>query len=345
MFSDSPDPTIEADLIRRIRQREGAAVEELHDRYASLAFSLANRIVRDPLLAEEVVQDVFLQAWRDAELYDHDRGSVRAWLLVITRARALDRLRSLRARDARLALFRHSDGWRSYVSADQPLDSIERSQQGEVGAVLAILAPEDQRLMALAFGEGLSHAEIADRLREPLGTVKTRLRRALRLVRAAITGPGARPFRWHCWPERSNNTSTKAALNDVSVVVVDDHADTLRLLVLVLQRAGATVMAAGSAEQAFKRVSITLPDVLLTDIEMPGEDGYDLLHRVRRLADVRARRLPAIAFTAHGSQADGERSARAGFSLHIPKPIRPSHLVAQVAALARAAKPMHECFA
>ncbi|MCA1559064.1 MAG: response regulator [Acidobacteria bacterium] len=136
-----------------------------------------------------------------------------------------------------------------------------------------------------------------------------------------------------------------AALNHISVVVVDDDADTLRLLTLVLQRAGATVMAADSAEQAFKRVCVTPPDVLLTDIEMPGEDGYELLDRVRRLADVRARRLPAIAFTAHGSPADAECAARAGFTLHNPKPIRPSLLVARVAALAHTAKPMHECFA
>ncbi|MCA1559063.1 MAG: sigma-70 family RNA polymerase sigma factor [Acidobacteria bacterium] len=163
MLSDAPDVTSEVDLICRIRQRGSAAIEELHDRYARVAFSLAHRILRDPLLTEEVVQDVFLQAWRDAELYDPDRGSVRAWLLVITRARALDRLRSIRSRDARLAVFRRSDAWRPHVGADPPLDSIERSQQAEVEAVLAVLAPEDRRLMALAFRQGLSHAEIAER--------------------------------------------------------------------------------------------------------------------------------------------------------------------------------------
>jgi RNA polymerase sigma-70 factor (ECF subfamily) len=162
------------------------ALERLYDRYAATAFGLARRILAQQDLAEEVVQDVFSQVWREAGRYDAARASVAGWIVLLTRTRAIDRLRARRARP---------DQDRPVEPVAQPLATAERSPEQvaissedarKVRAALAVLPDEQRSLVDLAYYEGLTHSEIAARTGVPLGTVKTRLRSAMMAMRAAI---------------------------------------------------------------------------------------------------------------------------------------------------------------
>lgn len=160
------------------------AVAELYDRHAAKVFALARRILQNESDAEDVVQDVFAQAWRTAPAYETTRGTVAAWLMMMARARAIDRLRARRARP---------DTW-----ADGVLDNLQdektpvqeqlmaAEQSARVRTALVGL-PADQRIaLELAYFEGLTQSEIAERLSAPLGTVKTRIRTALTTLRRSL---------------------------------------------------------------------------------------------------------------------------------------------------------------
>ena len=196
----------------------------------------AHRISRDSLIAKEATQDVFLQAWRTASLYHVARGTVRGWLLVMARGRTLDLLRAGQARTARLCPL---DGWLGVNDRDAgpSLETIWAASEDarRVKAALAVFPVTDRRLVDLAYFEGLTHTEIAAHLALPLGTVKTQMRRVLRLMRHAMVEQPARPFEWSA--DRSESAVRPAPLRNMNVVVVDDDPDTLRLLTLVLERA------------------------------------------------------------------------------------------------------------
>jgi CheY-like chemotaxis protein len=122
----------------------------------------------------------------------------------------------------------------------------------------------------------------------------------------------------------------------VRVLIVDDDVDTRVLLQTILASSGAETEVAGSAEEALRAIARKPPDVLLSDIEMPGQSGLDLLRRVRALDPARGGAVPAGAVTAYAHPRDRERALQAGFMLHIPKPFDPVELCAIVAVLARA---------
>ena len=290
-------------------------------------FALSCRIARDPALAEDALQDARLQAWRDADRYDPARGNVLSWLLVITRGRTLDRLRSRQIRDERIRPGFDVD---SAAAAECPVDVAleQRDRLGMVDAVMDVLPGADRRAIELAYFEGLTHTEIADRLDLPLGTAKTQLRRAMQTIRTAVDDHPRRPFQWRATPEKP-----AAALADCNVLVVDDEPDTVKLTTLVLRRAGASVVTAGSTRQALDRLEALWPDVALIDLEMPGLDGYDLIARLRGMCAQLGRRLPAVAFTAHGHDRDRQLTHSAGFDLHLAKPIRPGLLVSAISRL------------
>ena len=163
------------------------ALERLYDRFASTAYGLARRILAQPDLAEEVVQDVFAQVWRDARRYDAARASVAGWIVLLTRTRAIDRLRARRARP---------DQDRGLEpAAVAPIAAAERSPEQvaissedarSVRAALEELPGEQRSLVDLAYYEGLTHSEIAARTGLPLGTIKTRLRAAMTTLRGAL---------------------------------------------------------------------------------------------------------------------------------------------------------------
>jgi CheY-like chemotaxis protein len=123
-------------------------------------------------------------------------------------------------------------------------------------------------------------------------------------------------------------------LRGVSVLVVEDEEDTRELLITALEQCGAEVIAVSSAAEALERLDERPPDVLVSDLAMPGEDGYALIRKVRARPAERGGRVPAAALTAYARAEDRVRSLAAGFQMHVPKPIDPADLVSMVAALA-----------
>lgn len=185
-------PPLETDqaLIARIEARDADALARLYDRHAARLLGLAERILGGGGEAEEVVQEVFLYVWRAAASFDPARGSARAWLLVATRSRAIDRLRARRPASSRGELRRLDDVPESAAPGDVELDSAAREWESLCLAAIGELPPEQRRVLELAYFEGLTHTEIAEKTATPLGTVKTRARLGLMKLRERI-----RPYR------------------------------------------------------------------------------------------------------------------------------------------------------
>jgi RNA polymerase sigma-70 factor, ECF subfamily len=177
----------DADLLARIARGDQAALGELYDRYGSMALGLAIRITSDRGVAEEVVQDAFVSAWRRAASYQPDRGEPRTWLLSIVHHRAIDRIRGVgaRARTQELDLAAAAD---TSDAADVWREAWAGLERAEIAAALATLPPEQRGAIELAFFGGLSHSEVAERLGQPLGTVKGRVRLGLRRLRTVLQG-------------------------------------------------------------------------------------------------------------------------------------------------------------
>jgi len=173
--------------LARMARGKGDAVAELYDRHARPIYSLAMRILGDTTEAEDVVQEVFSQAWRQASRYNASRGAVAAWLLTLTRSRAIDRLRARRARPGAVSDDRLAE---RLPDAGPPADSqvLSSEQVARVRAALDGLPLLQRAAIELAFFEGLTHAEIAQRLEQPLGTVKTRIRGAMLKLRDVLAG-------------------------------------------------------------------------------------------------------------------------------------------------------------
>jgi RNA polymerase sigma-70 factor (ECF subfamily) len=176
------------ELLREIAAGSAEALGALYDAHGRAAYILARRILGKNEDAEEVVQDVFAQVWRDAGRYDQGRASVAGWLVMLTRTRAIDRLRSRRARPD---LDQASDPAPALASAFSAAASpeslaVSSADARRVDAALAVLPPDQRSLIDLAYFEGFSQSEIAAKTGTPLGTVKTRMRAALSSLRAAI---------------------------------------------------------------------------------------------------------------------------------------------------------------
>lgn len=178
----------DGELIQAISDRDKIAVMQLYDRYGRLAFALAYRIVGDPSLAEEVVQDAFLQVWNRAETFDLARGNnVRGWLMTIVHNRSIDvRRRDLDRRPPAIALDDVSD---RLSVPDVWGDVAANLDRDQMRAAIDTLPRDQRRTIELAFFEGLTHGEIAERENTPLGTVKGRLRLGLGKLRTVLSAP------------------------------------------------------------------------------------------------------------------------------------------------------------
>lgn len=175
------DPVDEMRLVARIRAGDQQAMSVLYDRYANVVYGVALRVLRDAAASEDVLQDVFLQLWRNPDAFDASRGSLAAWLAVISRHRSIDRLRK-----------RHpeTDIENCIIVGSPDLrDETERNLVIEkVRAVLAEMNPNQRSVLELAFFQGLTHQEIAEKTGEPLGTIKTRIRSGLLQLRTKFAG-------------------------------------------------------------------------------------------------------------------------------------------------------------
>ena len=183
MTSSSPTLAELDDLavIREAARGEIKALAALYDRYAGLLLSMANRMLGEKTVAEDLVQDVFMEVWRRAHAFDPARGSVRTWLLVRLRSRALDRLRS--ATHRREVMVDDVGPREAAPTHEDPELSPDRALVRE--AILQL--PDDQRLVIeLSYFHGLSSSEIAEQMGSPIGTVKSRTAAALGKLRAAM---------------------------------------------------------------------------------------------------------------------------------------------------------------
>jgi RNA polymerase sigma-70 factor (ECF subfamily) len=173
--------------LARMARGDRDALAELYDRHVRLIFSLALRILQDRAEAEDVVQDVFTQAWTQAARYDTGRGAVAAWMLMLTRSRAIDHLRSKQAGAERPVDLKDAANIPD-TAMPQDMQLLSTEQIAQVRKALAELPLAQRTALELAYYEGLTHSEIAKRLDEPLGTVKTRIRQAVIKLRESLTG-------------------------------------------------------------------------------------------------------------------------------------------------------------
>jgi CheY-like chemotaxis protein len=139
--------------------------------------------------------------------------------------------------------------------------------------------------------------------------------------------------------EEAHMVPARPSLSGMRILIVDDEPDGREVLSVMLQRCGAEILLAGSAPEAFELLQRERPDVILVDIEMPGEDGYSLIQRVRALSPEQGALVPAAAVTAYASAQDRAKALSAGFQLHLPKPVDITDLPRVVAGLARTTVP------
>jgi len=173
------------ELIRAMAGGDRDAFARFYDRYASLVYPLIVRIVRDRSDAADVLQDVFWEAWQNAATYDVARGSPEAWIVMRARARAIDRVRSVRRRSETFAMPLEEGA--VAMGADPVEDPAERAEarSAVLGALAELSAPQ-REVLELAYYGGLTQSEIAERIKQPLGTVKTRIRTGLERLRVLV---------------------------------------------------------------------------------------------------------------------------------------------------------------
>jgi RNA polymerase sigma-70 factor (ECF subfamily) len=170
--------------IDRLAAGELDALQELYERHKTMAFSIAYRITGDGAAAEDAVQDAFLGAWRNAGRYESGRASVRTWLLTIVHRRAIDVVRRRRRPEALVEI--DEEVVESLSLPDVWEEVAQGIDRATIIAALGAIAPAQRQAIELAYFEGFTQAEIAERTKVPLGTVKSRLRLGLRGLRRAL---------------------------------------------------------------------------------------------------------------------------------------------------------------
>jgi RNA polymerase sigma-70 factor (ECF subfamily) len=176
LLKDDPD------LARRLKNRDASAMADLYDRFGRLAFSLIFRIVRNEAVAEDLVQETFLRVWNRAQAFDNERGALGPWILAVARNRAIDYLRSVESRFEQSAFeLEKLEQPGLFVNLENSVLNIDRVRA--LRGAFEKLTPNQRLVLELAYYEGLSQTEMAERLKQPLGTVKTWVRTALKILR------------------------------------------------------------------------------------------------------------------------------------------------------------------
>ena len=171
----------ERDLILRLQKRDPQALADLYDRYNRLVYSLILRVVRDAGIAEDLVQETFLRVWNRVQGFDSEKGSIGPWLLAVARNRAIDYLRSAGGRERNAVELEDTDHPSLYTNMEHDLLISDKARR--VKAAMEKLSANQRQVIELAYFEGLSQTEMAERMGQPLGTVKTWVRTALKNLR------------------------------------------------------------------------------------------------------------------------------------------------------------------
>jgi RNA polymerase sigma-70 factor (ECF subfamily) len=169
----------DADLLLLVKKGDEYAMASLFDRYSKVVYSVALRVLRDPASAEDVLQEIFMQIWRNPDGFIATRGSLGGWLAVVARNRSIDALRRKRPTEQVDDMALSS----SYNLADE---AERNSMMEKARSVIHKLPVEQRKTLEMAFFDGLTHTEIAEMTGDPLGTVKTRIRSALTTLRKAF---------------------------------------------------------------------------------------------------------------------------------------------------------------
>ena len=181
------DPLTDAELLRRTAQRDHSSLAEMHRRYSGVLLATAFRVLNNAKDAEEVVQEAFLQIWDKARIYDPQRGKPLTWAMTLTRNKAIDRLRRLQRRNRLQEELEHEATTENrLVEADSSDEASLRETQAIVRSAIIQLSEDQRRAIELAFFGGLTQQEIARQLRQPLGTVKARIRRGMIKLRQIL---------------------------------------------------------------------------------------------------------------------------------------------------------------
>jgi len=176
----------DGDLARRLKAREPQAMSDLYDRYGRLAYSLIYRVVRNAAAAEDLVQETFLRVWNRAQSFDQQRGALGPWILTVARNRAIDFLRSIDGRMSAGALeLDRLENPSLFSNFEDSALSIDRTRR--LKGAFEKLSPNQRMVIELAYYEGMSQSEMADRMKQPLGTVKTWVRSALKVLRDELS--------------------------------------------------------------------------------------------------------------------------------------------------------------
>lgn len=178
-------------LLVLIARSHSGALSQLYDRYGRMVFSVAYHVVGDSETAEEVTQDVFVRVWEGASFYRPELAKVSSWMISITRHRAIDELRRRGVRPEKSQIPWPEENENGLPLFEGPESEVETNlQQRTIRRAIASLPAEQQKVLGLAFFSGYSHSEIAERLGEPLGTVKSRIRLAMQKLREVFTEQG-----------------------------------------------------------------------------------------------------------------------------------------------------------
>src|ERR1017187_3557554 len=171
----------DADLVRRLQRRDPRAMAELYDRYGRLVYALIVRVVRDGGIAEDLVQETFLRVWNRVQGFDAERGGLGPWWLAVARNRAIYYLRSAAERMRNTVELPETEHPALFADMEKELLNSDRVRRG--GGAVGEVFPNHRAVIELAYFEGLSQAQMAGRMGEPLGTVKTWVRTALKSLR------------------------------------------------------------------------------------------------------------------------------------------------------------------
>lgn len=173
------------ELVRRVAAGDQVALSELYDRFSGMLLALAQRVLADPADAEETLQEAFLQAWKQAGRYDPARSSVSTWLVLITRSRAIDLLRSrgVKERTRKAAIAEKGD---LHTSPEGPTDVLLLERRNRLERELGLLPEEQREVLEMSFFRGMTQREISEQTGIPLGTVKTRTLLAMKKLRVAL---------------------------------------------------------------------------------------------------------------------------------------------------------------